>query len=556
MGQVARGRWRRFTRVTTRLIPARVRAVGPERVAGAVGTRVVRVGGMTLVVAGSTDHLRDVTHGPLADTPTTRVRIVVAYWRHFPNWSHGIRPTPHLVRHRVALPHLRRGTAVVTLRYTKPVPLATAVDAALSALAPTHPWPPRVSDHNASTDIADPTALAEVGAPDSPPPSTEPDPADGRSANGSAHVRGAGARDAGRAVVFDATRVNPVGRRADAYLPDAAQERIGRPTFDAATLARLRRARTVAVSAGPGPGPGLDAADVAALAATGAVVEGVGALPAAAREGLATELLDLLAAPAPADGDGDALAAEARSVRHRRAALRHHAAGLTGRALPTVSAILATRRPELIGPALGMLAGQTYPMLEIVICLHGVAAPRGLAAAMGGRPHQIVELPAGASFGEVLGVASARAGGELLTKVDDDDTYGPEHVWDLVLARHYSGATLVGKGSELVFLESRGTVVRRASGVPEAYGELVSGGTMLIARGDLDAVGGWRPVPRSVDLGLVERLRRAGATIYRTHPLGYVYHRRAAGHTWDPGEAYFVDAARTTWPSIPPDALA
>jgi len=110
--------------------------------------------------------------------------------------------------------------------------------------------------------------------------------------------------------------------------------------------------------------------------------------------------------------------------------------------------------------------------------------------------------------------------------------------------------------SELVFLESRGTVVRRRSGVPEAFGEMVSGGTMLMAKGDIEAVGGWRPVPRSVDLGLIQRLVRAGGTIYRTHPLGYVYHRRATGHTWDPGEDYFLRNASTTWPAIPPDALA
>jgi hypothetical protein len=29
--------------------------------------------------------------------------------------------------------------------------------------------------------------------------------------------------------------------------------------------------------------------------------------------------------------------------------------------------------------------------------------------------------------------------------MDDDDFYGPEHVWDLVVARLYSGAEIVGK---------------------------------------------------------------------------------------------------------------
>ena len=49
----------------------------------------------------------------------------------------------------------------------------------------------------------------------------------------------------------------------------------------------------------------------------------------------------------------------------------------------------------------------------------------------------------------LLGAEATRvAQGTLLTKVDDDDLYGPEHVWDLVLARCYSGAAVVGKGAE------------------------------------------------------------------------------------------------------------
>ena len=63
-------------------------------------------------------------------------------------------------------------------------------------------------------------------------------------------------------------------------------------------------------------------------------------------------------------------------------------------------------------------------------------------------------------------------------------------------------------------------------------------------------------MPRSVDLGLIDRLRRAGAVIFRTHPFGYVYHRRESGHTWDPGQKYFLDTAYARWSGIPDDAFA
>ena len=73
---------------------------------------------------------------------------------------------------------------------------------------------------------------------------------------------------------------------------------------------------------------------------------------------------------------------------------------------------------------------------------------------------------------------------------------------------------------------------------------------MLLASDDLAHVGGWPPVPRSVDRALVDRVHGAGAALYRTHPLGYVYHRRLGGHTWDPGTDYFLRGSIQRWTGL------
>jgi hypothetical protein len=336
------------------------------------------------------------------------------------------------------------------------------------------------------------------------------------------------------------------------------------PGLDAAALAALRQVGVVDAPAVPADDPASVAGLLVQVACTGAVLHAP-ALPPPVADLLDPGLRRIVAAAPPA---GDALALEARSVRQRRAALRGHAAALALPVLtagtfpelarpPSVSVILASRRPEMLAAAVAGVVAQTYPELELVLCLHGIDLPAQLRGwlARCGRPVEIVSVPAGASFGAALGAATQRARGTLVTKVDDDDSYGSEHVWDLVLARLYSGATLVGKGTEFVHLEALGSTVRRSSGVPESDGELVAGGTMLLAKGDLEAVGGWRPVPRSVDYGLIDRLRREGAVIFRTHPLGYVYHRRERGHTWDPGQQYFLDTAFARWTGIPVDAL-
>lgn len=580
-----------------------------ERLGRLVGLRVLRVPGSrgALVVAGTMDRLHDLVQQPRALAPTSRARIVVVYWRRPRKaWSGRVGPLDHLVRQRVALPRLGRGTATVRLRLTEPVQLREILRAGMHALAPTRPLPAPVSANLTSqggTPAYLPTQLGAAVVTDALPLSTdirahdvvlrqpgvtEPaGPADERPyavavPTGRHAVQAPGGQSV---VLVDARRINPRGRRGGSYQPGAATVRLDldpsgrarrtprdaadrRPLtagLDATTLATLRQVGVVDCPPITDQRPLDTAALLVQLAMTGVVLR-VPALPPRVAELIAPELRALLATTPPV---GDPLALEAHSVRQRRAAMRGHAAGfalprVAADALPelcrppSVSAILATRRPEMLAGALRAMIDQTYPELEIILCLHGIDLPAELATTLAesGRPYEIVRVAGTTGFGAALGEATRRARGSLVTKFDDDDSYGTEHVWDLVLARHYSGATLVGKGTEFVFIENLGITVRRPSGVPESNGEMVAGGTMLLAKGDLEAVGGWRPVPRSVDYGVIERLRRDGAVIYRTHPLGYVYHRRESGHTWDPGQQYFLDTAFARWDGIPAEAFA
>ncbi|MGX7673379.1 glycosyltransferase [Plantactinospora sp. DSM 117369] len=571
-----------------------------ERLGRLVGLRVLRIPGLprVWVVAGSTDRLRDLLAQPVSLHLTRRAVVVVAYWR-APRrgWSSGIGPLDHLRRHRVALPGRGRGTAVVSVRLSRPAQLREVLRAALDALAPGRPLPapaePSLTSHGtlpAYLPAGGTVLLGElVGSPDiraydvllRAPGGTGVGSGTPPYAVGWQTTRhGIEAPDTPPAVLVDALRINPRGRRPDCYQPDAPRVRLDftpaarrpgpgaypldGPGVTAPVLAALRQTGVVDCPEVPDAEPVAVAALLVQIAMTGAVLS-VPALPERVAGLIAPELRVLLTTPVPQTG---ALALEVRSVVQRRAALRGHAAAFAVPRLasavfpqlgpvPSVSAILATRRPERLPEAVRMLVAQTYPELEIVLCLHGVELPEPVRAALAGcgRPYEIVRVPAAASFGAALGAATRRARGSLVSKFDDDDSYAAEHVWDLVLARHYSGATLVGKGSEFVHLETRGVTLRRPSGTAESDCQVVAGGTILIARGDLEAVGGWRPVPRSVDLGLLDRVRRDGGGIYRTHPLGYVYHRRATGHTWDPGEGYFLDSASAYWPGLPAEVL-
>jgi hypothetical protein len=259
----------------------------------------------------------------------------------------------------------------------------------------------------------------------------------------------------------------------------------------------------------------------------------------------------------PVDLD-DAVAREEHSVVLRRAAMRTFSkaawrrrlaamAGVRVAAEPTVSVVLATKRPEMLAFALRQVAKQRGVDLQLVLAPHGfspdVAEVRALAGPALGETLVLVPQEESVLFGDVLAGAAAAADGDLVLKMDDDDWYGPDFVADLLLARAYSGAELVGMPSEYHYLAPKDLTVRRGHRA-ELYAHFVAGGTMLIECGLLREVGSFRSVRRYVDAQLLAAVTRAGAAIYRTHGLGYLLRRNAAGHTWQVDMDYLLDPAR------------
>jgi hypothetical protein len=234
---------------------------------------------------------------------------------------------------------------------------------------------------------------------------------------------------------------------------------------------------------------------------------------------------------------------QATSVRERRHALRAYGPWAAMGSWPSVSVVMSTHRPAHIDHALAQIALLSYPKLEVLIAAHGDEIDvDALRRTSDGLPHPVTIIPVDRSrnLGEALQILCTAASGDLITKMDDDDYYGPDHIWDLVLAREYSGAQVVGKALDWIHLEAQGVTVFRPVYPAESYADFVCGGTMLISRGDLASVGGWRPVPKSVDRALLDRVIDDGGLVYRTHGLGYVYVRRSDGHTATVSDEHFL----------------
>ena len=274
-------------------------------------------------------------------------------------------------------------------------------------------------------------------------------------------------------------------------------------------------------------------------------------LPAWLGDVLGPELAALLASPPDL---ADPLAREEHSLEGRRAALdgfslsswRRGVAAEAGlvRSAPSVSVLLATRRPDMLEFAIRQVARQAWPDLELVLAPHGfVPDEAAVRRLLGDHTLVLAPQPETTAFGDVLHEASLRASGSLLLKMDDDDWYAPDVVADLVRAQGYSGAEVVGMPAEFHYLTEQRVTVRRGH-TTEHAARFVAGGTLMIERGLLREVGGFRSVRKYVDAQLLAAVERAGGSVYRTHGLGYVLRRNPSGHTWQVDADYLLDPSR------------
>jgi hypothetical protein len=333
-----------------------------------------------------------------------------------------------------------------------------------------------------------------------------------------------------------------------------------------ADVARLRRLRGVHIPWHGGAGPVEYCRLVVTLAMAGVPLT-CEPVPSWAVALVDRSLLEVLTS---ASDLLDPAAREVRSIRMRRAAYARHgltawrrgAAERTGAGRPPaarVSVLLPTRRPANLAFALRQVQRQRGVELELVLATHGHDPdPRVLDEASGRGPLDLTTLtaPDDSPFGSVLDQAAARAGGDVLLKMDDDDWYGPDFVSDLLMARDCSGADVTGAMAEFVYVESLDVTVRRRDAT-ESYRPMVAGGTMMLSRDCLVSVGGFGRMRRQVDAGLLSAVTAAGGTVYRTNGHSFLLRRGSSGHTWDPGLGYFFSRSRTwqQWRGFRPSEL-
>ncbi|MGP4033804.1 glycosyltransferase family protein [Pseudarthrobacter sp. 1C304] len=210
---------------------------------------------------------------------------------------------------------------------------------------------------------------------------------------------------------------------------------------------------------------------------------------------------------------------------------------------PTVSVLMPTIRPQNLEHVFRTLAGQEGVDPELVLLTHGFRLSAGRLAELsdmsGLRNVVVLDASREVPLGECLNRCVAASGGEVLTKMDDDDHYGPHYLSDQLHALAYSGADVVGKQAHYMHLAASNASILRFAEKEHRFTDFVMGPTITAGRGVfLDHP--FQPVAVGEDTGFLRAVHAAGKVIYSADRFNYYQVRTGHGHTWQVEDAELI----------------
>ncbi len=219
---------------------------------------------------------------------------------------------------------------------------------------------------------------------------------------------------------------------------------------------------------------------------------------------------------------------------------------------PKISAIVSTIRPHQLQHIFETVGKQRDVEVELVLVTHKFAAKsesvRTLAASAGVENYRVIEMGAEKTLGECLNAAVAVASENFITKMDDDDLYGENYLFDQVAALRYSGATVVGKQAHYMYLADSDATLLRFAEREHRFTDLVMGPTML-GYADMFRDAPFDTRNRGEDTQFLKDVIARGGSIYSSDRFNFTQMRGNDGlaHTWDLSDAELTATGSIQW---------
>ena len=225
------------------------------------------------------------------------------------------------------------------------------------------------------------------------------------------------------------------------------------------------------------------------------------------------------------------------------AAAAPHLAPDPGRA--SVSALVSTIRPWQLEHVFQTVASQRGVEVELVLLTHGfeVASAELDRLRKTHAVEHVTLLSAGTdkSLGECLNQCVSAASGDVHTKMDDDDFYGPEYLSDQLHALDYSGADVVGKQAHYMYLEASNATLLRFPEWEHRYTRTVMGPTIM-ASADTFRGTPFAALGSGEDSRFLKDAVANGLTVYSSDRFNYCQQRAGSGHTWKVSDAELLSS--------------
>jgi hypothetical protein len=208
---------------------------------------------------------------------------------------------------------------------------------------------------------------------------------------------------------------------------------------------------------------------------------------------------------------------------------------------PTLAVLISTIRPDDLTSLLSQLMNQSLPTFEVRLGLHGIelsANHKKQISALNRRKVKTVvqKFEAENTLGTILSSLASGSNSEFIAKMDDDDFYGPEHLRDLLDAAIDTGADVVGRAMNYIYLEPLDVTLRKfgrgSMQTVEHFSDWICGGTILAKRTSAQAAGWFGDGKSAVDHYLLSGVTNNGGKIWRTYGAGYIYRRGFTPHTY------------------------
>ena len=219
---------------------------------------------------------------------------------------------------------------------------------------------------------------------------------------------------------------------------------------------------------------------------------------------------------------------------------------------PSVSVVVSTLRTDDLTNLLDQLLEQTLKTFDLILGLHTIELSQShkkqIASLKRRGVNVIVEKYTGdKTLGMILTSLASKSQSDFIAKMDDDDYYGPEHLRDLVDAALDTGADVVGKAMNYVYLEPLQLTVRRfaphGTQAVELWSDWVCGGTILAKLNVAKAAGWFGDGNTAVDRYLLTNVTNNGGKIWRTFGAGYIYRRTFTFHTYVTNYSKYLQGA-------------